>query len=196
MTDHAQDNLLKALAVTAELMGTPMSPEALVVFVEDLLPYGVPMVLTALRRTRQEVTGRLTLAAILQRLDDGRPTPEAAWAMIPQSEQDSIFWTDEMANAYGVAAPLRAADDEIGARISFTKQYLSLVTEARSTRKPIKWRASLGYNPAGRETAIIGAVKDGKITLAYAKVLLPQWEGIEELKRLDWESTEAPKLLT
>jgi len=32
--------------------------------------------------------------------------------------------------------------------------------------------------------------------MSFAKVLLPQWEGIEELKRLDWESTEAPKLLT
>src|SRR3990167_8617347 len=163
MTDQIQDDLLKALAVTAELMGTPMSPEALVVFVEDLLPYGVPMVLTALRRTRQEVTGRLTLAAILQRLDDGRPTPEEAWAMIPQSEQVSFFWTEEMAVAYGVAAPLRAAEDEIGARLSFTKQYLCLLAEARAKREPVKWRASLGYDPAGREPAIRDALKQGRI---------------------------------
>ena len=184
MTDHAQDNLLKALAVTAELMGTPMSPEALAVFVEDLLAYDTSIVLKALRRTRQEVTGRLTLAAILQRLDDGRPTPEEAWAMIPQSEQVSFFWTEEMAVAYGVAAPLRAAEDEIGARISFTKQYLSLVTEARSTRKPIKWRASLGSDPAGREPAIRDALKQGRIAPAYAHILLPHWIPKDEPKQL------------
>src|SRR3990167_4120248 len=176
MTDQIQDDLLKALAVTAELMGTPMSPEALAVFVEDLLAYDAALVLKALRRTRQEVTGRLTLAAILQRLDDGRPTPEEAWAMIPASEQVSFFWTEEMAVAYGVAGPLRAAEDEIGARLSFTKQYLCLLAEARAKREPVKWRASLGYDPAGREPAIRDALRLGRITHAYATTLLPHWE--------------------
>ena len=176
MTDQIQDDLLKALAVTAELMGTPMSPEALAVFVEDLLAYDAALVLKALRRTRQEVTGRLTLAAILQRLDDGRPTPEEAWAMIPASEQVSFFWTEEMAVAYGVAGPLRAAEDEIGARLSFTKQYLCLLAEARSKREPVTWRASLGYDPNGRAEAIAEAVRLGRITTAYATTLLPHWE--------------------
>lgn len=178
------DDLLKALAVTAELMGTSMSPEAIAVFAEDLLPYGISFVLTALRRTRQEVTGRLTLAAIIQRIEDGRPTPEAAWAMIPVSENTSLVWTDEMAQAYGVAAPLRATEDEIGARINFIKEYTHRVADARAKRVPIKWTISLGHDPAGREETITEAVKLGHITLAYAQILLPHWEPPDGQKQL------------
>ena len=78
--------LLQALAVTAELTGTELSEPAARVMANDLAAYPVQQVLGALTRCRRELKGRLTVAAILERLDDGRPGPNEAWAMIPQDE--------------------------------------------------------------------------------------------------------------
>ena len=92
--------LLEALAVTAELTGTELSEAAARAMVADLQAYPAQQVLVALTRCRRELKGRLTIAAVLERLDDGRPGPNEAWAMIPQDEAGSVVWTQEMAEAF------------------------------------------------------------------------------------------------
>ena len=177
-------NLHEAIAATAELCGQPLSRPALAMIALDLDGYPPDHVLGALRRCRSEHKGRLTVEAIISRLDDGRPGAEEAWAMMPKSESASVVWTDEMAEAFGVASALLDEGDAIAARMAFREVYQRLVSEARVTRKPTVWRPSLGWDFAGRETALRAAVEKRRITADRAQALLPAGRFSEDSKAL------------
>lgn len=170
---QATKAVLQAVAVTAELTGTEMSPAAAKVMAEDLARYPEAWVLGALTRCRRELRGRLTLAEIINRIDDGRPGPDEAWAMLPRTEDQTAVWTEEMRNAYGAAAPLIAEDDMQAARFAFRESYAVLVQRARSEAKPAVWTVTLGHDPHARESVIVDAVQKGRLTADYAMRLLP-----------------------
>lgn len=164
-------SLLKAIAVTAELTGTTMSESAARVMVDDLTRFPEEQVLAALTRCRREIKGRLTIADVIQRLDDGRPGVEEAWAMLPKSEGSSVVWTEEMAKAFGVACPLM--DDEIAARMAFKEAYAKALNESRNAGTPVKWSASLGHDAYGRESVLLEAAQKGRLPAAHVAKLLP-----------------------
>lgn len=145
--------LIRAIAVTAELTGTEMSETAAKVFADDLALYPLHQVLDALTRCRREVKGRLVLADVLTRIDDGRPGPEEAWAMMPRSEADSAAMTAEMLAGYTVASPLLEQGDAVGARMAFREAYMTACRRNRDAGEPVAWRASLGHSKAGRHEA-------------------------------------------
>jgi hypothetical protein len=176
-------SLLKAIAVTAELTGTTMSEAAATVMVDDLSRYPEPQVLGALTRCRREIKGRLTIADVIQRLDDGRPGVEEAWAMIPKSEGASVVWTEEMAAAFGVACPLMDFD-EVGARMAFKESYTKALALARDSGVPVKWTPSLGHDAASRQGVLIEAVQKGRLTGQHVAGLLPHLTESAEFKRL------------
>jgi len=166
--------LLQAIAVTAELTGTTFSEPAARVLAADLAQYPEQQILRALRRCRRELRSTLTLAAILERIEDGRPGPEEAWAIVRPAiddEQTTIFYTPEMKGAFFVAREL--SDDMIAARMAFLESYRTALQESRARSEPIAWEACLGYDPAQRESAILQAVDRGQITQAHAALMLP-----------------------
>lgn len=167
--------LLEAIAVTAELTGAELSEPAARMMATDLAQYPLEAVLSALTRCRRELKTRLTLAAVLERIDDGRPDGDEAWAMIPQDEAGSCVWTAEMAAAWGVAAPL-IETDRVGARMAFKDAYTRLVNQARADRTLVHWVPSLGHDVSGRERVIEEAVRLGRIGAAHAQKLLPHYE--------------------
>lgn len=167
------ESLVKAVVATAELMGTELTIDGARMFCADLADYPEPMVLNALRKCRREVTGRLTLAAVVSRLDDGRPGADEAWAMIPRDEYRSVVWTDEMATAYGVAAPLLAEGDQVAARMAFREAYQAAVSRARDANRQPTWHPSLGWDPAGREAVLRDAVEKGRLPRPQAITALP-----------------------
>jgi hypothetical protein len=138
----------------------------------DLSLYPESMVLPALERVRREVRGRMTVADVVQRLDDGRPGPEEAWAMLPRNEDVSVVWTGEMAHAFGIAAPLMD-ESHVQARLAFIEAYKTAVSKARDAARPPQWFASLGRDKFGREAAVQEAVAKGRISQAHANTLLP-----------------------
>lgn len=178
----ASKRLIEALAVAAEITGTDMSPGAAKVMVADLSQYPEIQVLKALERCRREVKGRLTLADILGRLEDGRPGPEEAWSMLPRSESATVVWTDEMAEAYGVASPLM--DDPVAARVAFLEKYRALVRQARDDRKPVKWTPSLGTDKGARDSVLEDAVQRGRLPPAAAERLGCVMHNPETVKKL------------
>lgn len=163
-------DVLQALAVTAEITGTQLSEGAARVFAGDLSRYPADQVLGALTRCRREVKGRLTVADVIGRLDDGRPTPDEAWAMIPHDEATTSVMTEEMAQAWGI---IREADDRVSARMAFLSAYRRLVQEARDAGVAVKWFPSLGTDPTAREAAITEAVRLGRLSSIHAQALLP-----------------------
>jgi len=170
------EQLIQAVAVTAELCGRTFTPAAAAVFVDDLARYPEAQVLGALRRCRREVRGILTVQDVVSRLEDGRPGAEEAWAMIPKDEAGSTVWTDEMAQAYGIARHLLDEGDRVGARMAFKESYGRLVAQARDDGRPVVWSPSLGHDASCREAALLEAVERGRLTLSHAVEIVPSLE--------------------
>lgn len=176
--------LIKAVAVTAELCGRTFSPEAAAVFVGDLDGFDEASIVKALQRCRREVRGVLTVQDVVSRIDDGRPGPDEAWAMLPFNEDVTVVWTDEMASCWGVAMPLFDAGDKIGARQAFKETYIAAIAKARDERTPPKWTPSLGHSASGREGALLQAVEKGRIKITHAQALLPHLQDSPQFERL------------
>lgn len=165
--------LAEAISLTAEVCGQALSPTAAEILASDLRDFNEAVVLAALARCRMELPGPLTLPGILARIEDGRPDVDEAWAMMPESELASVVWTDEMAQAWGVASPLLNAGDVSGARTAFCEVYAKAVLAARIRREPPHWLPSLGSDASGRERALLDAVRKRRLSPAHAAQLLP-----------------------
>lgn len=166
-------NLHEDIAVTAEICGTTMSEAAAELFATELAGYDRQQVTGALRRCRRELKGRLTMAEVLTRLEDGRPGPEEAWAMLPKTEADTAVWTTEMSQAFGVVVAMIDAGELVPARMAFKETYARLVSQARDQRKPAEWHVTLGHDKAGREAKIIEAVIAGRLSQERAQQFVP-----------------------
>jgi len=166
--------VINALRVTAEMCGSQYSDDAARMFVSDLSPYPVDQVLGALKRCRREVKGRLTPADVINRLADGRPGPEEAWAMLPTSESQTVVWSDEMRRAWAVAQPLLDSGERVAARMAFKETYVNLVALAREQAVPARWQPSLGTDPHQRADALQAAVDKRLLTADAAAVICPE----------------------
>lgn len=177
-------NLLKAIAVTAELTGTELSEDAARMMAEDLSQYPEELVMKALTKCRRELKTRMSLADVISRIDDGRPGAEEAWAMIPKDESGSVVWTEEMAEAYGVACQLINDGDTVQARMAFIEVYRDRCAKARDAGVQVKWIPSLGHDPHGRESVLMDAVEKGRLTAQHVAGLLPYRAGSSASEKL------------
>lgn len=186
--------VIQAIAVTAELCGRSFTPAAARVFAQDLIGFADEAVMAALTRCRKEVKGILTVQDVISRIDDGRPGVEQAWAMIPYDEDTSVVWTEEMAQAHGIAAPLLRDGDRIGARMAFKESYAKFVADARDRSEPPKWTPSFGENPSGRQMALIDAVRAKRMELKTAMSLLAAYPDLQEGLLISVGVTDHPLL--
>ena len=97
--------------------------------------------------------------------NDGRPGPEEAWAKALRAadEQNTVVWTEEMAEAWGIAQPVIANGDEVGARMAFREAYTRLIDAARRARRAPVWMASLGFDMRQRAEALQSAHMTGQL---------------------------------
>ena len=171
LSERAQ--LAQAVFVAAEVIGHEISENAALAIATELESYDRAAIAKALRRCQRECTGRLTLAAILDRVDDGHIGADQAWALCPRSEEDTVVWTDEMAQAFGVAEPLLAEGDRTAARMAFRDAYTALVQQARDAQRKAKWCVSLGHDPRGRERPVRDAIALGRLPSSVETLYLP-----------------------
>lgn len=174
-----QAELAAALCATAETLGHALSASAAELMAEDLAEYGMEHIAAALRACRRELTGKLTLGAIMQRIQaaDGRPGRDEAWAIALQAgdERDTVLMTAEIMSALQVARPILEARDKVGARMAFLSAYDRLIAHARQEAQPVKWEVSLGFDPDLRIRAIEQARNLGRLPAAEASRLLLQY---------------------
>lgn len=174
-----QAELAAALCATAETLGHALSASAAELMAEDLAEYGMEHIAAALRACRRELTGKLTLGAIMQRIQaaDGRPGRDEAWAIALQAgdERDTVVMTGEILAALQVARPILEARDKVGARMAFLNAYDRLTNQARQEAQPVKWEVSLGFDPDLRIRAIEQARNLGRLPAAEASRLLLQY---------------------
>ena len=159
--------LAGAICATAETLGQTISATAAKLMAEDLSVYPPADIRKALQACRRELTGKLTLAAVLQRIDaeDGRPGKDEAWAiaMTTNDEFETVVLTDEIQLALAAAKPVLDAGDKIGARMAFISAYERLVGQAREDKKNVNWHVSVGFDANRRIQAITNAVQMQRI---------------------------------
>jgi 5'-deoxynucleotidase YfbR-like HD superfamily hydrolase len=168
--------LAGAICATAETLGQTISATAAELMAGDLAEFSTQDIRTALQACRRELTGKLTLAAVLQRIqaEDGRPGRDEAWAIALASsdEFNTVVMTDEIQLALNAARPVLEAGDKIGARMAFISAYDRFVYDARAAATPVKWNLSMGFDPARRIAAVTAAVQLQRIPQERASLLL------------------------
>jgi|GEM_PF-349308 len=167
-TDNAHPRILAALSATAECVGYPLSQAACQAMLSELIAYPPEHVLHALRDCMRTLQSRLTLAAILQRIQaqDGHPSANEAWAIALEAtdEYKSVSLTPQIQQALATAQPVLAAGDKIGARMAFLAAYERLLTQAREQKQPATWTLSIGFDVDNRRAALEAAKTAGRLT--------------------------------
>lgn len=187
-----REDVAKALVVAAEVLGHELSPVAALAMARELAEHEQQDINTALRRCTRELRGRLALADVLERLPGRHLGAEEAWALCPRGEDDTVVWTDEIAQAFGVARPLLLEGDRVGARMAFKEAYARLTAAGG---KP-QWMASMGHDTRGRVAPVMEAVRCGRLPRERAAVYLAGLPGGEsELKRLEGSPQSIADLL-
>ena len=94
-----------------------------------------------------------------------------AWAMCLKltSELDSVVITTQMRDAWHIASKVLAFGDKVGARMAFKDAYERLTT----TDGQIVWELMRGDDKAQLALVAAEAIKQGKLSPAYAKHALP-----------------------
>jgi hypothetical protein len=113
---------------------------------------------------------------------DGRPNGDEAWAIAVKSsdESASVAWTDDIAEAWGIALPVWQAGDEVGARMAFKDAYDRITRDRQGT--PVNWWASLGDDRAEREAVVKQAAATG--LLPHEAALMLQAPSDDTMERL------------
>ncbi len=165
LSDAEQDTLVEMLVATAEVMGEQIRPTAAAYMVTDLATYPLRVLAEALTACRREVKGRLSLAAIMERIDDGHPAPNEAWAVAIRATDEAVtlVWTEQTRDAWTAALPLVEEGDKIAARQAFLEVYARLVKSARAVGGCAVYQPSLGHDASARAAALQLAVDAGRL---------------------------------
>lgn len=163
--------ILKALTVTAEVTGTMLSEAALTVMVNRLAQHGEADALQALQRCMDEVKHRLTLADVLERMPNRPPGAEEAWGIAVGAQ----LWNEELTTvvprAVFEAFPFELWPDRIAARMAFKERYPDLAKKYGQEMK-----VSLGWDREHRHVALIDAIERRLLTHSQAIEVLPSLE--------------------
>ncbi len=183
-TNQNTDELAQAVVVTGEVIGHEVTPAAAKAIALALRDYAPDQVEAALRKCQRELTGRLTLAAILDRMENGHVGADEAWALCPRSEAETVVWTEEIAEAFESARSLLERDP-VAARMAFRDAYGRAVSAARSERRTANWLVSLGHDRGGRIAPLRRAVALGRLAAEDAlRQVSPELPGYQALAAL------------
>ena len=119
-------------------------------------------------------------AHIIEQLDrmtskDGHPAPEEAWALALQSadEMKTVVLTSQIVEAFQICRPVYESSGAISARKTFLEVYERILSASRYQGIRPVFFASLGTDPAQKESAIKAAVSAGLLPAPIVRDLLP-----------------------
>ncbi|EGY53124.1 hypothetical protein [Neisseria shayeganii] len=173
----------EALTVCCEMTATELSAAAKAAMIEDLLVYETAQVLKALHRCRRELTGRLTLAAVLERIDTGLPSADEAFGMLVEGWRNEaltvVVPVIAMKASENGAMDLFYAGDKTGARMAFRAAYERLAADVQTNGGKVDWFVSKGHDREHQTKAIMEAVQLGRLPQQKAAMYLPSEAGEE-----------------
>lgn len=181
MQDTDRNEFAQLLRQTAEYYDRKFTPPVVAMYWNGLADVPMPVFRAALNAHMNDPqTGQfmpkiadIRKAIAVATANDGRPGAEEAWAMVPRSELWTVVWTAEMAAAWGVAWPLLQEGDKVGARMAFKEAYTRAIESARTKGAPVRWIASLGFDPDERAGVLSRAVEQGRLSLDYVASVAP-----------------------
>lgn len=177
LTAHESEHVVELVYATAEVLGHELRPAAAVLMADDLAGYPFEEIRRALARCRAELHGKLTLAAIIDRLPSANAhlLPNEAWALALRSldEQETVVWTPQIARALGVAKPVLSGGDQVGGRMAFLAAYERELEAAKAEGRQPVWQVSLGHDQQRRTMVLNEAVSAGKLPAPKVAHLLP-----------------------
>lgn len=159
--------LAEAFVVSSQITGFPWDHKTALMAIMDLVQggYSKDDILYALTLCRHELTRKLTLHDVLERIWrlDGRPDPDEAWGMcahlLERGDDASMVISHEMAEAMSPAQPLFRSQPS-AARAAFLSLYTRRINENRLQQKPVTWFLSAGTDRQQRIHALMNAAKD------------------------------------
>ncbi|MCP2039806.1 hypothetical protein L1281_000376 [Neisseria sp. HSC-16F19] len=164
--------LAQALQLTAELTASPLSAAAQALMLDELCAYDTEAVLAALQRCRRELSGQLTLAAVIGRIDTGMPGADEVFGLLLEAwrnENLTVVVPQAALSAAGMGAwELYLAGDTAGARQAFGSAYERLLPQSDKT-----WVASVGNDRSHCTQTVMAAVEDGRLSAEAALKYLP-----------------------
>lgn len=189
MREHDYDEFSMLLDAAYDLIGSgqnkTISPQAKALFFKAMGQYSIEQFRVGLNgHCIDKQRGRFTPkpADIIEQIDgatggDGRPSDDEAWAiaLTSQDEADTVVWTQETAEAFGICQPVMATGDKVGARMAFKDAYNRLVAASRQSGSPAKWNASLGWDMERRAKVIEKSATAGLLPAPMATALLPNY---------------------
>jgi hypothetical protein len=175
MLERDYDEFADLLDSAYDLIGSGankvISAGAKSMFFAAMATYPIETVRAALNaHCLDRVRGRFTPkpADLIEQIEasasnDGRPGAEEAWAisLTSRDEADTVVWTAECAEAFGLCQSVLSMGDEVGARMAFKEAYTRIVALARAERRPAQWLTSTGWDAGRRTAAISKAVRAG-----------------------------------
>ncbi|AIY40142.1 hypothetical protein LT85_0984 [Collimonas arenae] len=115
-------------------------------------------------------------AGIVKRckLLDGRPAAEEAWALslLSTDENETIVWTQEMAEAFAIARPVLDSSGAISARKAFIEAYQRLIDVARFQMRAPAWIVSEGHDKSRKVLALQAAERTSRLPASVVAALL------------------------
>ena len=179
LNTQEKKEIAELIDMTAEIIGTQLKPTTVAVMVYDLSEYSVIDIKQALTVCRREVKGRLVLKDIIDRLPNATTLPNAdeMFAQIAEwcMDESKTFILPEIAfraceETNGGVYDALMAHDRTGARMAYKSAYERL---AKAHTGEINYVVRIGTDRAHSEATILSAIKHGKLTIEYAKALLP-----------------------
>lgn len=117
-----------------------------------------------------------TAAQLRGYLQDGHPSVNEAFSMLPKGEDESVVWSEEMRTAWSNAAAMIEGGTASSAFFAFKDAYEQAVDEARLAGRRPRWSCSFGRDHSGREQAVLRAIEKKRINLETASSMLPEIE--------------------
>lgn len=181
MNQEQEIKTVKALGVVLEMAGQEMSEAAMDMMASELSQFEFGAVQNALRKCARECKYKITLAEIIDRIDDGRPSPEKAWQDVQHlTEDDAKVLTTEQNKAYCMVSTSLINGDtsaKIAARQTFLQEYKRLCQESRDQARPVQYflsRANRDTDGTKALEAVSLAMTESKLPKLDAAKLLPQ----------------------
>lgn len=174
------DKVVEIIGLTIESYGRAASEGVLMLWMEDLLEFPENEILDALKRYREDRRNQKAptvgqIIALIRRVEeDGRPSPDEAWAIIKplvHNENLSAIVIPEMKDGYSAAWAL--GRDEIGARRAFIDTYNRSVEANRAAGIPCEWGIWPGLDKGMLADVISQGLQDGRLKREDVKHLLP-----------------------
>lgn len=185
MFKHDFDAFAQLLDDAYVFQKSPLNTQAKAVFFRAMAKYPFELVASAVQAhlldpaSGQYAMQPAHLMAQIEKLGDGRPGAEEAWAiaLTSRDESETVVWTQEMAEAFATCQSVLQTGDEVGARMAFKEAYQRLVGAAKRAGEPVRWMHSIGWCNRKREAALTKAANAGLLPHSTVKTLCISHEG-------------------